>query len=503
MVRTRLGVLPDGHVPKVRARGSGRYPVLSTRLDTYGRKQWSRSACIKWVGDTSLLDVSPAPRTPPLSGLRTVLRPKVMLGPCDKADCLILDANHRQALVVARSLGRAGLSVTLAESSDEESLHAPIPAFYSTFSAGSTTLPSMSREPDLFAAAVLDLIERRPTTVVVPSTDASIAALRPRRTLIEERSALALASEPALDLANDKARTLALAREVGIRTPRSVTVEAPEQVLGALAEVGLPAVLKPTRSWVCAGDVGCRVVPRDVINVDEVAAICDEIFGAGCPSVVVQEFVPGRREALCVFYAHRRPWAEFALVVHRTSPVLGGYAVVRESIPVPDDLRPAIGLLDAADLEGFSEVEFRRDTSGRPVLMEINARLSGTIELPQRAGIDFPGYLFDWAVGAPLVPSTGYRTGVRLRYLYGDIQWLLENLKQPGRPDSVGPSRALAVFTTDSLRPSGYDYMDRGDLSPMLVATGRSVVGGTRRLRIKARSAIEARRLAFSGVVRA
>jgi len=64
----------------------------------------------------------------------------------------------------------------------------------------------------------LDLIERRPTTVVVPSTDASIAALRPRWTLIEQHSALALASQPALDLANDKARTLALAAQVGIRT---------------------------------------------------------------------------------------------------------------------------------------------------------------------------------------------------------------------------------------------------------------------------------------------
>jgi len=137
----------------------------------------------------------------------------------------------------------------------------------------------MSREPDEFAAAVLDLIERRPTTVVVPSTDASIAALRPRRTLIEQRSALVLAWEPTLDLANDKARTLALAAQVGIRTPRSVTVEAPDQVLGALAEVGLPAVLKPTRSWVCARDVGSRVVPRDVINVAEVTAICAEIFG--------------------------------------------------------------------------------------------------------------------------------------------------------------------------------------------------------------------------------
>jgi len=163
--------------------------------------------------------VPPAPRLP---AFRTALHPKVTLGSGPEAACLILVANHRQALVVARSLGRVGLSVALAESSDEYTLPAPIPAFSSSFSSGGTKLPSMSREPEEIAAAVVDLIEQRQTTAVVPRTDASIPALRPRWTLIEQRSVRGLASEPALDLANEKARTLALAVEIGIRTSRSV-----------------------------------------------------------------------------------------------------------------------------------------------------------------------------------------------------------------------------------------------------------------------------------------
>ena len=51
-------------------------------------------------------------------------------------------------------------------------------------------------------------------------------------------------------------------------------------------------------------------------------------------------------------------------------------------MPMPSDSKAAaVSLIDAIDLEGYSHVEFRRDADGRPLLMEVNARLSGSIEL--------------------------------------------------------------------------------------------------------------------------
>jgi biotin carboxylase len=58
---------------------------------------------------------------------------------------------------------------------------------------------------------------------------------------------------------------------------------------------------------------------------------------------------------------------------------------------MPDDLwTPAVALIEALKLEGYSEVEFRRDTAGRPLIMEINARLTAGMELAIRAGVDLP-----------------------------------------------------------------------------------------------------------------
>ena len=139
---------------------------------------------------------------------------------------------------------------------------------------------------------------------------------------------------------------------------------------------------------------------------------------------------------------------------------------------MPTDLESAaLALVRTLDLEGYSEVEFRRDATGRPLLMEINARLSGSLEVAVRSGVPFPALLWQWAAGEPLVPVVGFRTGVKMRHLKGDVKWLYENLEARGRrPDCVPPKRALATFAGDFLHRQSYDYLDRADLGPAFVA---------------------------------
>jgi predicted ATP-grasp superfamily ATP-dependent carboligase len=382
---------------------------------------------------------------------------------------------------MARTLGRAGLSVALVETEDESP---PIPSFHSSYVTSRAVLPSIRTKSDDFGEAVLDLLERQPTTVLIPAVDASIAALRPHRGRIEARTSFALASEAGLGVANDKTKTLALAERLALRIPRSTIIDKPSEVVDALAHTGLPAVIKPAQSWVWGDTSGSRILAREVMDKCEAVVACNDMFEAGSATVSVQEYVTGRREALYVFYAEGTIWAEFALAAHRMSPVLGGYGVLRESIPMPDDLRVATTrLIEAADVEGVSEVEFRRDDSGQPVLMEINARLPGTLELATRAGVNFPQYLWNWGSGAPLKSFEGsYKVGVRLRYLYGDIQWLQENIRRRGRPESVRPAKALGMFASEFFRGDAYDYVDIHDLRPAIVAAARTVPGSVRRV---------------------
>lgn len=155
--------------------------------------------------------------------------------------------------------------------------------------------------------------------------------------------------------------------------------------------------------------------------------------------------------------------------------------MVRESIAAPPDtLSASTRLVTEIGLEGVCEVEFRRDAAGRPLLMEVNARIAGTMETAILSGVNFPLMIWQWATGLPIDRAVDYRTGVRLRWLQGDLRWLRDNHKRTGRPDSVSRAQAFWIFGTEFARTRHYDYLDWRDLGPAR-AEFLSVVASARR----------------------
>jgi D-aspartate ligase len=383
----------------------------------------------------------------------------------DRIDVAVFDAEQRQSLVAVRSLGRRGLRVGVFGSQVRS------PAFQSKWSATSRIVHDCSTDAAAFVHDVAEVVHELCPQVVIPTHDGSIEALRQNRAAFGSRTVLALAEEEPLDIAVDKSKTLELARQLDIAVPLTVLVSDESQLPEALSDVGLPAVLKPVRSWMDDGAGGSRFRAVAVVNAMEAHEAFGEL-GAGGRVVAVQEWLPGSREAVSVIYSDGRFHARFAQIAHRMNPPLGGSSVLRESIALtPDLVDAAEGLVSSAGLEGYSEVEFRRGADDRPRLMEINPRLSASVEIAVRTGVDFPLLLYQWAAGLPMRTQDSYTIGRRVRWLGGDLRWLRTSLQQQGRPDIPAPSEGVARFVGDFFRRGSYDYLDRSDLRPAMVAT--------------------------------
>jgi hypothetical protein len=121
-------------------------------------------------------------------------------------------------------------------------------------------------------------------------------------------------------------------------------------------------------------------------------------------------------------------------------------------------------------MEGACDVEYRRDAHGNPLLMEINARLTGTLENSVRSGVNLPLMVWQWATGQPVEPTRSYRTGVRTRWLAGDMRWLWDNMIQQGRPDTMSRTRGVWTFGWEFLRTRHYDFLDLRDMGPALAS---------------------------------
>jgi len=306
---------------------------------------------------------------------------------------------------------------------------------------------------------------------LISSHDGTIELLRQHRSRLEQRVRIALAREPAMITAVNKERTLAVARRLGIGVPRSLVVSTVSEVPLALKEIGLPAVVKPTESWLWGEQQGARVTTRLVTTPEEAGRAVADLTRFGGVALF-QQLLSGRREAVSFLYSNGEIYARFAQWAKRTNPPLGGESVLRQSIAAPSDIGDqAERLVREIDLEGYSEVEFRRDSVGLPYLMEINPRLSASVEIAVRSGVDFPYLLYQWANGGPIDKVEGYRVGRWMRHLKGDIMTTISTLRQRGRPGVTPPAQAVVGFGLSFFRPMGYDYMDWADPLPAVKAT--------------------------------
>jgi predicted ATP-grasp superfamily ATP-dependent carboligase len=378
-------------------------------------------------------------------------------------DVIVLDASLRQSLAAVRSLGRRGLAVAAAD------VTAAAAAFRSRWCRRHFVCPAA-----LGTDAYVDWVERLAqglgARLIIASHDGTIAVLRRHRRRLEPRLKMALAGERALSLSINKACTLAAARRLGLRVPQGIAIASAAELPRALDAVGLPAVVKPTESWLRTAHEAAWIGPVLVATAEEARRAVVRVNRHGGVSLL-QTLLTGRREAVSFIYAAGEFYARFAQWAKRTNPPLGGESVLRQSIAVPADIgAQAERLVRELNVEGYSEVEFRRDAAGVPYLMEINSRLSASVDLAIRCGVDFPYLLHQWAAGGPIERVHGYPVGRWMRYLQGDVTTTIAALGEYGRPGVSHPARVLADFGLSFFRPMRYDYVDAADPRPAIKA---------------------------------
>lgn len=392
---------------------------------------------------------------------RGQVEPVLSQGQCD---ALVLDARLRQSLVTVRSLGVRGLRVAALEH------HSRTPAFSSRWCQQKIITPAEEGAKE-YLDYLEQVLEHTKVRVLITSSDGTIALIRQYRERLEQTVAIALAREPALGVAVNKMQTLEIAQQLGLGIPRGVHVKAINELKAAIQEVGLPAVVKPVESWVGDTRTGARFAPQLVTTMAEAQRTVEALTDVG-GSMLVQQFLTGRREAISFLYARGDIYARFAQWAKRTNPPLGGTSVVRQSIPLPSDINEqAERLVREIELEGYSEVEFRRDQAGNAYLMEINPRLSASVEIAVVCGVDFPHLLYQWANGERIDMVRGYRVGHWMRFLGGDIATTLASFRQRGRPGVQPPVEAIRDFCISFFTPMSYDYLHLDDPLPAWTAT--------------------------------
>jgi len=381
---------------------------------------------------------------------------------------LITDADTRAALAATRSLAALGEVVVAGPAA--RSL-----AGWSRFASDRVVIPDSLERTECFLNGVLRCVQEHHIDVVVPVTDAACEVLIPVRDALAP-AMLAAPSESAYRGASDKSHVARLAKLHGLCIPEGCEVENFSQALVAATELGWPVVLKPTFS-VKRTPEG-RGIKLAVVRAGDTRALEEAWCTQGVERALVQHAVPGVGEGLFILRWGGALRAAFAHRRLREKPPEGGVSVLSESIPLEEGrLRAVEALLAELDFEGVAMAEFKVGEEGA-WLMEVNARLWGSLQLAVDAGVDFPRLFVECLCGRPPAAPTPYRNGLRLRWFLGDLDHALALARGARAADgSSGLGAALRVL----LRPTGsttrFELLRRDDPWPCVLALARWLSG--------------------------
>jgi len=339
-----------------------------------------------------------------------------------RGSVLVLGADDRMVLPIARSLGRQGVEVDVACCPMDSPLRAS--RYVRRFHEFSLPTQQESRWCEQFNA----ILDEHDFDLVIPATEPAVFAMHRHRSQIVPQNRIALLNDHAFNVAFDKAKTQQLAEQLEIPVPRSQLVQTADDAEQFLSHQPGRVVAKPLCS-VSSIDLSAKQFVQILATGDDCREFVRHNLSTG-DAVLLQEHISGHGEGV-EFIAHNgRILSAFQHQrLHETSGIGSTY---RKSVRLdPRLFEVTRRIVSAVDYTGVGMCEFRVDPeSGRWVLLEINGRFWGSLPLAVAAGADFPWYLYQMLVEGEDVFPQQYEIGVRSRQLRTDIRWMWRSFRQ-------------------------------------------------------------------------
>jgi predicted ATP-grasp superfamily ATP-dependent carboligase len=343
---------------------------------------------------------------------------------------LILDGHSAAALAFTRSLGRAGHWVAVGYN---RGIFAS--AALSRYCKLSFEHPVSTDDTNAFADSVVEFARQNTIELIVPITDWTTLPLAHCQTRFENICPVVLPSRQSLEWASDKYQTIELARSVGIPVPQTWLIRSPQDV-SALPPLPFPIVVKDRFSvrWVeerpVFGSVEYAYSRESLVQKAQA-----RLEKAG--DVLVQRFVGGVGIGFSCFALDDGIRLPFQWQRIREVDPRGSGSSSRKSVALDPQIADfSRALITKLRFQGIAMVEYKREAAtGDPVLMEVNGRPWGSIQLAIASGIDYPRYVADWYLkGAIPTAEITYAKGITCRRMVGELTHL-ENLRHGPPPE--------------------------------------------------------------------
>ncbi|KPJ59510.1 MAG: hypothetical protein AMJ46_10865 [Latescibacteria bacterium DG_63] len=396
-----------------------------------------------------------------------------------------------KALVVGRiglvrSLGREGISVTLARESGR------VFERWSRYCREFVLLPNLVTDEDSAVEVLLRYgrkQEQKP--IVFLSAESDVLTFSRHRDKFSELFHVTLPCHDLLLDLIDKGRFARLADAKGLPVPKTLVPQSKEECFEAADEVGYPCVVKPIsqRLW-HTPEILSRIGLKKALlarNPDDLATLLAQLPPVGGHELI-QQYIPGEDSLHHDFhtYIDCSGRVRGSVVGHklRTFPIHFGQGCYTRFVEEPAVERVCLDALKKLNYTGVANINTKRHAeTGKDYILEINPRYSIWGILDSMCGVNLPLLQYCDAVGldTPNRQPTGhpqrwlwfgadFKAMLRYRRV-GELtlrQWVTSYVREKGRiefhvfaPDDPLPLAAAGWNALLSFCGRAFSYLKR------------------------------------------
>ncbi len=269
-----------------------------------------------------------------------------------------------------------------------------------------------------------EIIQQEGVDVIIPCSDEEALAFSAEKQLLKDAGVVVLCSpHPVTSLAVDKGSMLNFALQHGIPVPKFSLPTTIRELFRGAKELGYPVrpvVIKPRRG---RGGRGVRVLKEEVNVLGtrdsremKLEWLVDALRGEEPFEIVLMEYLPGEDYSVDVLADRGRLLGVVPRI--RIEAILGPSRVgqiVRnqEVVDIVESVVKAFGFDSNVNIQ----LKYSAPPDERPMIYEINPRVSGTIVASTAAGVDLLYHGIRLALGQDLPASLAPRSVKMIRYL--------------------------------------------------------------------------------------
>jgi carbamoyl-phosphate synthase large subunit len=251
-----------------------------------------------------------------------------------------------------------------------------------------------------FIDVVLNICRSKQIQVILPLVTKELFPLSQQKRIFEEAGFKVLvSSKEATDLANNKSACYGFLQQQNIAVPKHFVVNTSEEFIQAAAALGYPKKPFCFKPSVTNGSRGFRIVSD---SIDESEMLFNQkpyntsitylhaltiLQSKTFPQLLVSEYLPGEEYSVDCLANNGKA----VLVVPRIrKKMINGITVEGEFIQNEEIKKYCTQIIESIGLHGNIGIQVKYGEENKPLLLEINPRVQGTIVAALGAGINLP-----------------------------------------------------------------------------------------------------------------